>query len=201
MCQNFSLTPVWRSTRTRRRKRRIVREARKVGRKRSQQVPSTGSSQAPEHRTRTQPTTAAWCFPSWWRLGCSSRRCSASVGCEPPPPRRQTDRTMKRGGGRGRGGVQVTTAAQVKAYTQERTSLRRRTKRDNNFSGSCRALKQTLLSDSAAEEGRGDVGRGAALLCECVSHPPLLTRLNNVSHFHTLVVPVWSSCSGVIGLN
>lgn len=47
-------------------------------------------------------------------------------------------------------------------------------------------MKQTLLSNSTAEERKGDVGSVCcALLCECVSHPPLLTLLNIVSHFHS----------------
>lgn len=46
--------------------------------------------------------------------------------------------------------------------------------------------KQTLLANCTVEDREGDVGSVCrALLCEYVWHPPLLTLLNNVSHFHT----------------
>lgn len=53
--------------------------------------------------------------------------------------------------GMGVGGFKVTAAAQVKANTEERVR-RWRTKRDKNFSERRRETKQTLLSDSTAEE-------------------------------------------------
>lgn len=83
MCQSCSLTRVWRSTRKKRKRRRTAKEARTVGRNGPRQFQNPGSSRAPEHRTHMRPTTAAWCSPSWWRSESSSRRSSASVGCEP----------------------------------------------------------------------------------------------------------------------
>lgn len=83
-CPNFSPTPAWRTLRRRRKRRTTAKEARRAGKRSCRRAPSPGSSRARGHRTRTPPTTAALCSPSWWRSGFSSRRSSASVGCEAP---------------------------------------------------------------------------------------------------------------------
>lgn len=83
MYQNFSLTQDWRNVKNlRRRRKRSLRQERRVVRRVPRQLLSTGSSQAPEHQTRMQPTIAASCSLSWWHSGCSSLHSSASVGCE-----------------------------------------------------------------------------------------------------------------------
>lgn len=93
--RSCSHTPAWKSPRRRRKRRRKeARQARRAGRRSSRPAPSTGSNRAHGPPTRMQLTTAASCSPSWWRSGSSSRRSSASVGCEVPTG-------LQRGGVRG----------------------------------------------------------------------------------------------------
>lgn len=101
---------------------------------------------------------------------------------------RWTMKWEREGVGEGEGG-KMATAAQVNEYTRERTSEEEEEdkKRRWVFGEPLWGEANAAVESNQSQEKRGGsrVCVYRALLCECVSHPPLLTLLNNVSHFHS----------------
>lgn len=84
--------------------------------------------------------------------------------------------------GMGVGGFKVTAAAaQVKANTEER--VRRWRTKTKTFRNA--AERRSRRCCQILPPRRRGTAACCALLCECVTHPPLLTVLNSGSHFHS----------------